>query len=246
MAPGPSCWPALTPMPTRPGSWIGWSRSTPPWSGCTSTGRARGGSAATRPRSHPMTRRTAQRAVSARGASPNDKNSHPEPLIGEPDDHAIGRSRGGLTTKVHALTDGHGRVLVFRLTGGNVHDSRAFAALLDAVGVPRSGAGRPRTRPDYLLADKAYSSRAARILLRGRGIPHTIAEPDDQKANRRRKGSAGGRPVGFNAARYAQRNTIERGFCQLKQWRGLATRYDKHATNYAAAVTFVALLGWLP
>jgi transposase len=137
-------------------------------------------------------------------------------------------------------------VLVFRLTGGNVHDSRAFLPLLDAVRVPRVGAGRPRTRPDHLLADKAYSSRAARDLLRRRGIGHTIAEPDDQKANRRRKGSAGGRPVGFDAARYAQRNTVERGFCQLKQWRGLATRYDKHATNYAAAVTFAALLSWLP
>src|SRR4051794_41518074 len=157
MAPGPSCWPARTPMPTRPGSWTGWSRSTPRWSGCTSTGRARGGSAATRPRSHPMTGRTAQRAASARGASPNDKNSHPEPLIGEPGDHAIGRSRGGLTTKVHALTDGAGRVLVILLTGGNV-----------------------------------------------------------------------------------------RGFCQLKQWRGLATRYDKHARNYAGALSLAALLTWLP
>ena len=164
----------------------------------------------------------------------------------EPDDHAIGRSRGGLTTKVHALTDGHGRVLAFRLTGGNVHDSRAFVRLLDAVRVPRVGVGRPRTRPHYLLADKAHSSRAARDLLRRRGIAHTIAEPDDQKANRRRKGSAGGRPIGFDSARYAQRNTIERGFCQLKQWRGLATRYDKHASNYAAAVSLAALLTWLP
>src|SRR4051812_49302122 len=180
MAPGPSCWPALTPMPTRPGSWTGWSRSTPPWSGCTSTGRARGGSAATRPRSHPMTRRTAQRAASARGASPNDKNSHPEPLIGEPGDHAIGRSRGGLTTKVHALTDGAGRVLVVLLTAGNVHDTTMFGPLLAAVRVARTGPGRPRTRPDYLVADKGYSSRANRQLLRRRGIAHTIAQPGDQ------------------------------------------------------------------
>ena len=127
-----------------------------------------------------------------------------------------------------------------------MHDSRAFVSLLNAVRVSRVGAGRPRTRPDHLLADKAYSSRAARGLLRRRGIAHTIPEPDDQKANRRRKGSAGGRPVGFDPARYAQRNTIERGFCQLKQWRGLATRYDKHATNYAAAVNLAALLTWLP
>jgi transposase len=121
-----------------------------------------------------------------------------------------------------------------------------FVPLLNAVRVPRAGAGQPRRRPDHLVADKAYSSRAHRELLRRRGIAHTIAEPEDQKANRRRKGSAGGRPVGFDPSRYAQRNTIERGFCQLKQWRGLATRYDKHATNYAGALTLAALLTWLP
>jgi transposase len=128
----------------------------------------------------------------------------------------------------------------------SVHDSRMFVPLLNAVRVPRAGAGQPRRRPDHLVADKAYSSRAHRELLRRRGIAHTIAEPEDQKANRRRKGSAGGRPVGFDPSRYAQRNTIERGFCQLKQWRGLATRYDKHATNYADALTLAALLTWLP
>jgi transposase len=103
-----------------------------------------------------------------------------------------------LTTKVHALTDGAGRVLVVRVTGGNVHDSPMFAQLMAALRVARTGPGRPRTRPDYLLADKAYSSRLHRSMLRRRGIRHTIAEPDDQKANRRRKGSAGGRPPTFD------------------------------------------------
>ncbi len=165
---------------------------------------------------------------------------------GEPGDHAIGRSRGGLTTKVHALTDGRGRVLVVLLTAGNVNDTTMFAPLLAALRVARAGPGRPRTRPDYLLADKGYSSRANRALLRRRGIAHTIPEPRDQQANRRRKGSAGGRPVGFHAGRYARRNVVERGFCQVKQWRGLATRYDKHARNYAGALNLAALLTWLP
>jgi transposase len=170
----------------------------------------------------------------------------PEPLITEPVDHAIGRSRGGLTTKVHALTDGAGRVLVVLLTGGNVHDSPMFVQLMAALRVARSGKGRPRTRPDYLLADKGYSSRGNRRLLRERGIGHTIPEKNDQAAHRRRRGSAGGRPPGFDPDRYARRNTIERGFCQLKHWRGLATRYDKHARNYAGALSLAALMTWLP
>jgi transposase len=167
-------------------------------------------------------------------------------VIGEPGDHAIGRSRGGLTTKVHALTDGGGRVLVVLLTGGNVHDSPLFPQLMNSLRVARVGPGRPRTRPDYLLADKGYSSRANRALLRERGIAHTIPEKSDQAAYRRRRGCAGGRPPGFDSDRYARRNTIERGFCQLKQWRGLATRYDKHARNYAGALNLAALLTWLP
>ena len=178
------------------------------------TARRTGGNAPTVPADREVAQPPRRRA----GAPPNDKNCPGEPAQREPEDHAIGRSRGGLTTKVHALTDGHGRVLAFRLTGGNVHDSGVYPAAGRRPG-PRVGAGRPRTRPDYLVADKAYSSRLHRSLLRRHGIGYTIAEPDDQKSNRRRKGSAGGRPAGFDPARYARRNTIERVFCQLKQWR---------------------------
>jgi transposase len=167
-------------------------------------------------------------------------------VIAEPADHAIGRSRGGLTTKVHALTDGRGRALVVLLTAGNINDTTMFAPLLAGLRVARTGPGRPRTRPDYVLADKGYSSRANRELLRRRGIAHTIAEPRDQRANRRAKGSAGGRPVGFDKGRYARRCAVECGFGRLKQWRGLATRYDKHARNYAGALDLAALLTWLP
>ncbi len=167
-------------------------------------------------------------------------------MVLEPVDHAIGRSRGGLTTKIHALADGRGRLLVVLLTAGNVHDTTMFAPLLAALTVARPGPGRPRTRPDHLIADKGYSSRANRRLLRVRGIGHTIPEKTDQAIHRRRRGSAGGRPPGFHADRYARRNGIERSFGQLKQWRGIATRYDKHARNYAGAVSLAALLTWLP
>jgi transposase len=189
---------------------------------------------------------TIRRAAGAPAELPTEPDCPAEPAVPEPADHAIGRSRGGLTTKVHALTDGRGRVLVVLLTAGNVNDTTMFAPLLAALRVARIGPGRPRSRPDYLVADKGYSSRANRTLLRRRGISHTIAQPADQAANRRRKGSAGGRPVGFDPARYARRNVVERGFCQLKQWRGLSTRYDKHARNYAGALDLAALLTWLP
>jgi len=95
----------------------------------------------------------------------------------EPADHALGRSRGGWTTKIHAACDGAGRPLALHLTGGNVNDTTQFAQVLAGICVPRLGPGRPRTRPGYVVADKGYSSRANRALLRSRGIGHTIAEP---------------------------------------------------------------------
>jgi transposase len=166
--------------------------------------------------------------------------------VPEPADHAIGRSRGGLTTKVHLLADGQGRPLVLQVTAGNINDTTQFAGLLAGLSVARPGRGRPRTRPDYVLADKGYSSRANRALLRRRGISHTIPEPRDQRGNRARRGSAGGRPPAFSKTLYRRRNAVERSFCQLKHWRGLATRYDKHARNYLGGLTLAALLTWLP
>jgi transposase len=187
----------------------------------------------------------ARHRPSARGAGWNH-NCSAELAVSEPADHAIGRSRGGLTTKIHLLSDGRCRPLVLLLTAGNINDTTMLAALLPGLRVARPGPGRPRTRPDHLLADKGYSSRANRALLRRRGIPHTIPEPRDQQANRIRRGRAGGRPVGFDKTRYRHRNTVERGFCQLKHWRGLATRYDRHARNYLAGLTLAALLTWIP
>ena len=105
--------------------------------------------------------------------------------------------------------------------------------------------GRPRTRPEAVRADKAYSSRAIRGHLRSRGIKAAIPEPDDQKGHRKRGGSRGGRPVGLDAADYRNRNVIERRFCHTKQWRGLATRYDKHAVIYRAAVLIHAAISWM-
>lgn len=104
--------------------------------------------------------------------------------------------------------------------------------------------GRPRTRPTTVLADKAYSSRAIREHLRKRGIRAVIPQPDDQIANRKRLGRKGGRPPAFDKIGYKQRNTVERCINKLKQWRGLATRYDKTATIYQAALHLAAIHIW--
>jgi transposase len=153
----------------------------------------------------------------------------------EPDDHAIGRSRGGLTTKIHALTDQREAPVAIRLTAGQDGDNPQLVPLLDDhahVCKDRGVSGR-----DFrLLADKAYSHPSTRRELRSRGIKHTIPERTDQIARRKAKGTAGGRPPAFSGRIYKHRNTVERGFNRLKQWRGVATRYDKYALTYLGGV----------
>jgi putative transposase len=153
----------------------------------------------------------------------------------EPDDHAIGRSRGGLTTKVHTVTDQREAVVAVRLTAGQAGDNPQLMPLLDDYDdacAERGVAGR-----DFrLLADKAYSHPSTRTELRSRRIKHTIPERKDQIARRKAKGSAGGRPPAFDAELYGLRNTVERGYNRLKQWRGIATRYDKYALTYLGGV----------
>lgn len=156
----------------------------------------------------------------------------------------MGRSRGGLTSKVHQLVDGHGLPLATIVSPGQANDAPALIPLIEQVNVPRLGAGRPRTRPDELLGDKAYSSRAIRSHLRKRGITATIAEPSDQARHRKNRGYRGGRPPQFNAESYKRRNIVERGFSHLKQWRGIATRYDKLAITFRAAALLHGIVAW--
>ncbi|MFI8490474.1 IS5 family transposase [Streptomyces rubrogriseus] len=162
----------------------------------------------------------------------------------EPDDHALGRSRGGLSTKVHFASDRHARPLALRVTAGQAGDTPAFEAVMPGIRVPRSRPGRPRTRPDTVLADRAYSSRAIRKHLHQRGIRAVIPQPSDQAGHRRRRGRSGGQSPAFGAEAYKQRNAVERCISRFKQWRGLAMRTYKLAIAYQAALHVAALLIW--
>ncbi|WP_459708072.1 IS5 family transposase [Actinophytocola sp. KF-1] len=182
---------------------------------------------------------TPRTSPGTQGAGSNYTN-----LLDEPPDHAVGRSRGGWSTKIHHLVDGNGRPIVTLVGPGQAGDAPMFPHLMRHLRIHRVGRGRARTRPDRVRGDKAYSSRAIRQHLRTRGITAVIPEPADQVGHRQRRGSRGGRPPAFDPIDYRGRNVVERGFNHLKQWRGLATRFDKLAITYRSAVVLHAVITW--
>lgn len=136
--------------------------------------------------------------------------------------------------------------MVIIVTGGQRHDGVVLPDVLEELRVPKlAGAGRPRVRPDVVIADRAYSSAANRDLCRRRGIRLVSPERKDQVNNRKRKSVKGGRPPKLDANRYKDRNVVGRFFSRAKQWRGLATRFDKHAINYRGCVVLFAVFDWL-
>ena len=143
------------------------------------------------------------------------------------------------------MVDGLGRLLTLIVGPGQAGDCPVLPLLLGELRVVRSGPGRPRTTPESVRADKAYSSRANRALLRSRGIKAVIPQPADQIANRRRRGSAGGRPISYDVEDYKSRNVIERFFNRIKHWRGIASRYDKYAVVYRGGIVLAAIVDWL-
>ncbi|MEU8976837.1 IS5 family transposase [Streptomyces monashensis] len=197
-------------------------------------------------------RKTPLAAVPQKGVRP--RTNQVDPVLGKAGRPAggggrvgecLGRSRGGFTTKIHLAADGRCRPLALLLTPGHHGDGPQLQPVLEQVSVARGGVGRPRSRPDHVLADKAYTFRENRRYLRRRGISHTIPERLDQRRHRRNRGSRGGRPTGFDRERYKKRNTVERAINRLKGFRAVATRYEKRAYTYLGTATVAALIVWL-
>ncbi|WP_369149149.1 IS5 family transposase [Streptomyces sp. R44] len=180
--------------------------------------------------------RAHQHAAGARKARPRVPKKGTTPWHHRPDE-GLGRSQGGLTCKIHLTGDGSCRPMAFLVTPGQWGDAPQMIEVLDRIRVPRPLGGRPRTRPDHISGDKPYSSRRNRCYLRRHRIRHTIPEPKDQLANRRRRGSSGGRPIVFDRERYRRRNEVERTINRLKNSRAVATRYDKRAYVIHGTVT---------
>jgi transposase len=130
------------------------------------------------------------------------------------------------------------------LTAGQVHDSTQMEPVLERVRVPRKGPGRPRKRPLSVLTDKAYGAKRCRKSLQDRGIQAIIPTKDNERAARKKRGPDGGRPYLFDRERYRLRNVVERCINRLKQFRRIATRYDKRAETYLAFITFASILLW--
>jgi transposase len=125
--------------------------------------------------------------------------------------------------------------------GCTAPDACSLRSASPPCSVPACSPPRPAPRrPRAVLADKACSSKANRAYLRRRGIKAVIPEKTDQAAARKRKGPKGGRPVGHDAELYIERNTVERCFGKLRQWRGIATRADKLSESYEAGLLLAA------
>lgn len=146
---------------------------------------------------------------------------------------ALGRSQGGLSTKIHVRCEGQGKPITFLLTPGQQHEITVAERLLEQ-GAIRRGNGHLRIRPKRVAGDKGYAFRKYRQYLHRRGIRTTIP----RKKNEHQTGP-------FDRALYRQRNQVERLINRLKQFRRVATRYDKRADSYAAMLTVAMIFLWL-
>ena len=151
----------------------------------------------------------------------------------QPQDEALGRSQGGVSTKVHVRAEGQGKLLTLVLTPGQRHEATAFEQLMEQGAVKRVGRGRPRLRPRRVVGDTGYSSRKIRQYLRRHGVRMTIPHTTNERRGR------------FDRAVYRLRNLVERLINRLKQFRRVATRYEKRGVNYHGMLLLAAIKLWL-
>ena len=130
--------------------------------------------------------------------------------------------------------EGNGKPVTFVLTPGQQHECTVFEQLLEQGAIRRAGRGRPRRLPGRIVGDKGYSYHFIRRYLRRKGIRYTIPRRSDQT-----------RTGPFDKAIYRERNRVERLINRLKQYRRIATRYEKRSANYRAFLTIAAILLWL-
>lgn len=153
---------------------------------------------------------------------------------GRQDDEALGRSRGGFSAKFHVKAEGNGKPLAFVLSPGQRHEAKLFEPLMVIGAAKRLDAGRSKLHPERVVGDRGYSYDRIREYLAQREILAVIPLRSNQ-----------GRDPTFDRETYRERNRVERLVGRLKQWRRIATRYDKRAMNYLAMLTLAAIVLWL-
>lgn len=155
-----------------------------------------------------------------------EKKQHTE----EPEDHALGRSRGGFSTKLHVVTDSNGIPLALHVSPGQRSETQCMETVLEKVKIKHAGPGRPTTRPQAIVGDKGYNSKQLRNYLRSRGIRPVIPTYKNQKPD-----------PAFDRKLYRKRNVVERSIGWLKNFRRVATRYEKLAICYLAMTKLAAI-----
>ena len=164
----------------------------------------------------------------------SERTSTPLVQRGAPETEALGRSQGGFSTKVHLKADGAGKPLTVLLTPGQQHESTVFEPLIHQGAIRRPGRGRPRIRPCRGSGDNGYTGHRNRAALRRRGIRQTSPKPSTEDHS-----------GPFDRATYPRRHLVENLVARCKQYRALATRYDKRAESFRAARVIVMTTLWL-